>query len=390
MIEQRSYDAWGRPRDPITWSYNITGFGGAGKGITMRGYTMHEHLEMFSLINMNGRLYDPVLGRMLSPDNYIQAPDNTQSYNRYSYCINNPLKYTDPSGDVAILIPMIIGAAISATINTGVQLYKMSNGSQQNFNWTSLGISTLAGGLGGIAGAYGGAAVTATTGYTSGAIYGAGAGFAGGAVGGFVQGGLGAGNAGWDWNNAWTGAAWGAAGGAVIGGAISGLSSIANNRNFLTGRYTESYLKANNINLTGKAVAEGDLKKFTQDNFGKRIENMEYKPDISVNDGMTGGNEAITIPKNGYNKAGSSNIFLKSSTLSSDKRLFYTLDHELTHASHYSNGSFASWELSFGHNRAVKISEFYAYHGGLSVANSWNDRVLWQWTFNKMLSYQWR
>jgi len=392
ILEQRSYDACGRPRDPITWSYDIgMAFGGAGEGITMRGYTMHEHLEMFSLINMNGRLYDPVLGRMLSPDNIVPDATSTQGFNRYSYVLNNPLKYIDPDGNEPITLSVIlIGAAISATINTGVQLYRISNGTQQNFNWTSLGVSTLAGALGGVAGFYGGAAVTAATGYTSGAIYGAGAGLAGGAVGGFVQGGLGEGNAGWNWNNAWTGAAWGAAGGAVIGGTISGLVSVANNRNFLTGRYTETYLKANNINLTGKAVAEGDLKKFTQDNFGKRIENMEFKPDISVNDGIVGGNEAITIPKNGYNKAGSSDIFLKSSTLNSDKRLFYTLDHELTHASHYSNGSFASWELSFGHNRAVKISEFYAYHGGLSVANSWNDRALWRWTYNKMLSYQWR
>ncbi len=48
---------------------------------------------------MNGRLYDPIVGRFLSPDPYIQAPDNTQSFNRYSYCLNNPLKYTDPSGE---------------------------------------------------------------------------------------------------------------------------------------------------------------------------------------------------------------------------------------------------------------------------------------------------
>ena len=99
VIENRSYDAWGRPRDPITWSYNIgMAFGGAGEGITMRGYTMHEHLEMFSLINMNGRLYDPVLGRMLSPDIFIQEQFNTQSFNRYSYCVNNPLKYSDKNG----------------------------------------------------------------------------------------------------------------------------------------------------------------------------------------------------------------------------------------------------------------------------------------------------
>ncbi|VVM22720.1 Rhs family protein-like precursor [uncultured Gammaproteobacteria bacterium] len=50
------------------------------------------------LIHMNGRVYDPQIGRFLSADPYIQAPYNTQSYNRYSYVMNNPLKYTDPSG----------------------------------------------------------------------------------------------------------------------------------------------------------------------------------------------------------------------------------------------------------------------------------------------------
>jgi RHS repeat-associated protein len=65
---------------------------------------MHEQLphmgvqEGAGLINMNGRMYDPLLGRMLSPDNYVQSPGFTQSYNRYSYCLNNPLKYTDPTG----------------------------------------------------------------------------------------------------------------------------------------------------------------------------------------------------------------------------------------------------------------------------------------------------
>lgn len=47
---------------------------------------------------MNGRLYDPIVGRMLSPDIYVQDPTYSPSYNRYSYVNNNPLKYTDPSG----------------------------------------------------------------------------------------------------------------------------------------------------------------------------------------------------------------------------------------------------------------------------------------------------
>ena len=86
-VFKASYDAWGVQ----TITKNDIGF--------HRGYTGHEHLPEFDLINMNGRMYDPVLGRMLSPDNYVQNPFNTQNYNRYSYCLNNPLKYTDPTGE---------------------------------------------------------------------------------------------------------------------------------------------------------------------------------------------------------------------------------------------------------------------------------------------------
>lgn len=64
-----------------------------------RGYTAHEHLPWFGLINMNARLYEAALGRFLSPDPYVQMPDFTQSFNRYSYCVNNPLIYIDPSGE---------------------------------------------------------------------------------------------------------------------------------------------------------------------------------------------------------------------------------------------------------------------------------------------------
>ena len=46
----------------------------------------------------NGRVYDPVIGRFLSPDPYIQAPYFAQNFDRYSYVLNNPLKYIDPSG----------------------------------------------------------------------------------------------------------------------------------------------------------------------------------------------------------------------------------------------------------------------------------------------------
>ncbi len=96
-----SYDPWGRRRDPNDFkSYNVTvdNLGADGSQLFTRGYTGHEHIDAFGLINMNGRIYDPRLGRILSPDNFVQDPGNSQSYNRYSYVWNNPLKYTDPSG----------------------------------------------------------------------------------------------------------------------------------------------------------------------------------------------------------------------------------------------------------------------------------------------------
>ena len=65
-----------------------------------RGYTGHEHFVSVGIIHMNGRIYDPQLKRFLSPDNFVQDPHNTQSYNRYGYVWNNPLQYIDPSSEI--------------------------------------------------------------------------------------------------------------------------------------------------------------------------------------------------------------------------------------------------------------------------------------------------
>jgi len=59
---------------------------------------MHEHLDAFGIINMNGRVYNPLTAQFLSPDPFVQSPDNWANYNRYGYCLNNPLIYSDPSG----------------------------------------------------------------------------------------------------------------------------------------------------------------------------------------------------------------------------------------------------------------------------------------------------
>ena len=103
IVQEQSFGAWGRYRNTEDWSYdnvNPPTLDIDGDFSWLRGYTGHEYLPQFSLIHMNGRLYDPLLGRMLSPDNFVQNSFGTQAFNRYSYVHNNPLKYTDPSGEL--------------------------------------------------------------------------------------------------------------------------------------------------------------------------------------------------------------------------------------------------------------------------------------------------
>lgn len=96
LVQELSYDAWGRRRNPSTWEfYTIISDANAWQE---RGFGGHEHLDIFEMVNMDGRMYDPVLGRFLSPDPIVQEPDFTQGLNRYSYCLNNPLSLIDPSG----------------------------------------------------------------------------------------------------------------------------------------------------------------------------------------------------------------------------------------------------------------------------------------------------
>jgi RHS repeat-associated protein len=95
VVEEQSYDAHGKRRNS-DWT-DIAGTP-APSATTDRGFTGHEHIDEVGLVHMNGRVYDPTLGRFISADPHIQAPLNSQSLNRYSYVMNNPLSFTDPSG----------------------------------------------------------------------------------------------------------------------------------------------------------------------------------------------------------------------------------------------------------------------------------------------------
>lgn len=160
-----SYDPYGKRR-AARGSYDEFGavvidwVDGSLKG-TDRGYTGHEHLDDIGIIHMNGRLFDPLLGRFLQGDPFIQYMDDLQSFNRYSYCFGNPVNCADPTGYFSLKKVLRITLAIVATIYLG------PNGGA----WAANG---LFGGTAGLAGLVGAGNViyaqAAIAGFVSGAI----------------------------------------------------------------------------------------------------------------------------------------------------------------------------------------------------------------------------
>lgn len=230
QVFSATYDAWGKQ----TVTMNKIGF--------IRGYCGHEMLNDYQIINMNGRLYDPVLGRFLSPDNYVQTPDFSQNYNRYSYCLNNPLKYTDPSGEFWNLI---IGAAIGGVFNW------ITHGCQ--FNAKGLGYFTtgaLAGSVG--AGIASGTSVAmaggnfwsgfaglangiSSTGFWAGAVTSASSGFAGGFLSGMGNSLVEGKNIGKSLTSGFLMGAEDALIGGISGGIFGGFDALDKNTNFWSG-----------------------------------------------------------------------------------------------------------------------------------------------------------
>lgn len=126
--------------------YNYTAYGSRGVSFSNMtsdlsaffnlGFSSNDYIDGDRLINFKGRIYDSVLNRFLNPDPFIQEPYNIQNLNRYSYGLNNPFKYNDPSGYFfkklwkAITNPRFIFAVIVSVATAG------GNYIHSNFNYS--------------------------------------------------------------------------------------------------------------------------------------------------------------------------------------------------------------------------------------------------------------
>ena len=97
-IEQFAYGPWGSVHQLYSNSDLLIN----NLSASQRQYTSQESVSDFGIIHMNGRIYDPQLGRFLQADPFIQAIANSQSYNRYAYVLNDPMNRTDPSGFISL------------------------------------------------------------------------------------------------------------------------------------------------------------------------------------------------------------------------------------------------------------------------------------------------
>ena len=132
VVEKRMFDPWGA----VTVVQDGAGNNLAHLTFFDRGYTGHEHLQSVGLINMNARLYNPTLHRFLEADNFVQDPYNTQNYNRYGYCVNNPLKYTDVTGNVFNIATVASCIPVVGSIFSSLLMH-------QNIDWGRVAVDAV-------------------------------------------------------------------------------------------------------------------------------------------------------------------------------------------------------------------------------------------------------
>ncbi|MFH7002093.1 FG-GAP-like repeat-containing protein [Flavobacterium bizetiae] len=358
VLEKRLFDAWGSIIKVMDGSGNVL----SGLTILDRGYTGHEHLQSVGLINMNGRLYDPKLHRFLQPDNNIQDPFNVQNYNRFSYVLNNPLKFSDKSGE---FWHIAVGAVIGGIVNWATHGFQFNAKGLAYFGVGAAAGALTAMGAGGVSSALAGgsfsagalgttAAMTVGSGFASGAVVGA----SGGLIGGFATG---IGNSLVDGQNLRDSfkigirdGITGAITGGILGGVAGGLQAMKEGTNFWSGEGTEDMI-ANDLTLLDDGNGPVNYSNQSAKDFSnshtelKRLSaNVDHLyADGSVPNGYTYKDGLIYNSKNervlgvtdrvGWFKK-TNDVYLSARAFESRTQLYSTMHHEYMHAYFYAKG----------------------------------------------------
>jgi len=133
------------------------------------GYTGQRQLDagMGGLMDYNARFYSPMLGRFIQPDTVIPDPGGSQGWNRYSYVLNNPISYNDPSGHCAEPITFVLcAAAIGAVVSVAIDAYVTTQVNHESYSWEQAGKAAAGGAVAGAVGAtvgLAGAAIAGTS-----------------------------------------------------------------------------------------------------------------------------------------------------------------------------------------------------------------------------------
>lgn len=351
ITHSASFDAWGARRSGENWnsefsaaSLSLTGFSAP---LTQRGFTGHEMLDDHNLVHMNGRIYDYKLARFLQADPFIQAAADTQSYNRYSYVMNNPLNTTDPSGffwsklwkelkpfigaivsiAVTFICPVcgpvvagMIGGAVGAAVNGGNILMGAAFGA----------FSGLAGGINGIPGFVARGIVGGMQTVMSGGKFGSG--FMAAGIGG-VGGGTG-----------WTGF--------VQAAVLGGVASEITGGKFKNGAASAAFMYAVSVGVSkigvGGIPEDSSVKKVGECSTKSKCQYEDFTPEERAQINASLAEASSEVMKTSWGSADEAAIALHNSDV---KRLADALGIEVW-ARISKDGNIYMVETGFSHNRA--------------------------------------
>ena len=368
IVDSMSFDAWGNRRDRYDWALgedpNVV-------HLIDRGFTGHQHLDVFNLINMGGRVYDPVVQQFLSPDPYVPNMTNTQDLNRYTYARCSPLMYTDPDGE---WVQYVVGAIMGGI--SGWQIGKAQGAKGWEMAGYIFGGAIIGTATAGIGTAVSSAVSTSLTtvgigGFAGGVISGSAGGLAAGTIGGFQMGVL-AGNAGNDlWKSTWQGGLIGMGTGGLIGGITEGINSVKHKANFWSGlrelNLFEAEAHGGNVEKIKNLMEQGidKIKTLYVGTFeGVNVYESKLLGVWNSADGWSG----VTLPQKG--------IYVGRGVYSNDIDMMM---HEFGHILQYrKHGSLAYYSV-IGPESLASASR--------NGVNGWNHNIYWTETYANYLSH---